>query len=141
MTGGRVTLFPPMSRRIALLTAVLALAVDLSFAIPAGAQQNPFGPLPPPQPTVTAAPTVAATPSSGNSTGRSTLFVIGGVLVVGFGIMGWFIARDARRGLPESQLAAVGRQRDQGPHARKREAKARARAKGRAQRQARKRNR
>jgi hypothetical protein len=128
-----------MSRRIALLTAVLALAL----AAPAAAQQgqSPFGPLPQPAPTVTAVPTATATPTSGDSTGRSTLFIIGGILVVGFAIMGWFIARDARRGLPESRLAAVGRQRDQGPHAHKREAKAKARAKGRAQRAARKRNR
>jgi hypothetical protein len=126
-----------MSRRIALLSAVLALAL----ATPAAAQQSPFGPLPQPAPTVTAVPTATATPSSGDSTGRSTLFIIGAVLVVGFGIMGWFIARDARRGLPESELAAVGRARDQGPHAHKRQAKARARAKGRAQRAARRRNR
>jgi hypothetical protein len=126
-----------MSRRVALLTTVLALAL----ATPAAAQQNPFGPLPQTQPTVTAVPTATSTPASGDSTGRSTLFIIGGVLVLGFGIMGWFIARDARRGLRESQLAAVGRPRDEGPHAHKRQAKAKARAKGRAQRQARKRNR
>jgi hypothetical protein len=126
-----------MSRRIALVATVLALAL----AAPAGAQQNPFGPLPQPAPTVTAAPTATATPASSDSTGRSTLFIIGGVLVVGFAIMGWFIARDARRGLREGQLATVGRPRDQGPHAHKRQAKAKARAKGRAQRAARRRNR
>ena len=131
------TLLPPMSRRIALLTTVLALALGT----PAAAQENPFGPLPQAQPTVTPVPTATSTPTSGDSTGRNTLFLIGGVLVVGFAIMGWFIARDARRGLPESQLAAVGRARDQGPHAHKRQAKAKARAKTRAQRQARKRNR
>lgn len=127
-----------MSRRIALLTTVLALAL----ATPAAAQQgSAFGPLPQAAPTVTAAPTATSTSTSGASTGRSTLFIIGGILVVGFAIMGWFIARDARRGIGQSELAAVGRARDEGPHAHKRQAKAKARAKGRAQRQARKRNR
>jgi hypothetical protein len=126
-----------MSRRLALLATVLALLP----AAPAAAQQNSFGPLPQPAPTVTAVPTATATPASSDSTGRSTLFIIGGILVVGFAVMGWFIARDARRGLPESELAAVGRPRDQGPHAHKRQAKAKARAKGRAQRAARRRNR
>jgi hypothetical protein len=126
-----------MSRRIALLTTVLALAL----AAPAGAQQNPFGGLPSVQPTVTAVPTATTTPASGDSTGRSTLFIIGGILVVGFAIMGWFIARDARRGLPEGRLAAVGRARDEGPHAHRRQAKAKARARGRAQRAARRKNR
>jgi hypothetical protein len=126
-----------MPRRIAVLTTVLLLGL----AAPAAAQQgNAFSPLPQPAPTVTAIPTATATSSSSDSS-RSTLFIIGGVLVVGFAVMGWFIARDARRGLGESRLAAVGRARDEGPHAHNRQAKARARAKGRAQRQARKRNR
>jgi hypothetical protein len=126
-----------MSRRIALLTTLLALVL----ATPAAAQTgNAFSPLPQPAPTVTPVPTAAPT-SSDSGSNRSTLFIIGGVLVVGFAIMGWFIARDARRGLGEGQLAAVGRARAEGPHAHKRQAKARARAKGRAQRQARKRNR
>jgi hypothetical protein len=131
------TLWRPMTRRIALITALLALAL----ATPAAAQ-NPFGPLPQAAPTqqpdLTPVPT--ATPDDG-STGKQTLFLIGGVLIVGFGIMGWFISRDARRGLPESQLAAVGRLREEGPHKHKRQAKAKARAKGRAQRAARKKNR
>ncbi len=124
-----------MSRRIALIAAVLTLAL----APAAAAQQNPFSPLPTVAPT--AVPTPTATPSSDSSTGRNTLFLIGGILIAGFAIMGWFIARDARRGLPESELAAVGRQRDQGPHKHKLQAKAKARSKGRAQRAARKRNR
>jgi hypothetical protein len=126
-----------MSRRIALIATLFTLVL----APVAAAQQNPFGPLPQPAPTVTAVPTPTATPSSDSGTGRNTLFLIGAVLVLGFGIMGWFIARDARRGLPESELAAVGRQRDQGPHKHKLQAKAKAREKGRAQRAARKRNR
>jgi hypothetical protein len=126
-----------MSRRIALIATLFALAL----APAAAAQQNPFGPLPQPAPTVTAVATPTATPSSDSSTGRNTLFLIGGILVVGFAIMGWFIARDARRGLPESELAAVGRARDQGPHKHKLQAKSKARSKGKAQRAARKRNR
>jgi hypothetical protein len=125
-----------MTRRLALLTTLLALAL----ATPAAAQQNPFGPLPQTAPTETPAP--AATPSSSdNHTGRTTLFVIGGALVIGFAIMGWFIMRDARQALPEDELAALGRLREQGPHAHKQHAKAKARSKGRAQRNARKANR
>jgi prephenate dehydrogenase len=59
---------------------------------------------------------------------------------VGFGVMGFFIARDARRSRPEVEYAGV-RLRDEGPHKHKRQAKAKARAKGRAQRAARKKNR
>jgi hypothetical protein len=132
------TLVPSMSRRIALLATVLTLALTAPAAAQTG---NAFGPLPQSQPTVTAAPTATATPASSDSTGRSTLFIIGGVLVVGFAIMGWFISRDARRGLGDSELAAVGRPRDQGPHAHERQAKAKARARGRAQRAARRKNR
>jgi hypothetical protein len=125
-----------MSRRLALITTLLALAL----ATPAAAQQSPFGPLPQAAPTDT--PTPAATPKSNdNNTGRMTLFAIGGALVIGFGAMGWFIMRDARRSIPEEDLAAMGRLREQGPHAHKRQAKAKARAKGRAQKTARRANR
>jgi hypothetical protein len=127
-----------MTRRIALITTLLVLAL----AAPAAAQQGggAFGPLPPAAPTETPAPT--PTPSSDdNNTGRNTLFVIGGALVIGFLIMGWFIMRDARRAIPEEDLAAMSRLREQGPHAHKQHAKRKARAKGRQQRQARKANR
>ena len=126
-----------MSRRIALITTLLVLAL----ATPAAAQQNPFGPLPS-APTET--PTPVATTSSNsdnNNTGRLTLFVIGGALILGFAVMGWFIMRDARRAIPEEDLAAMSRLREQGPHAHKQHAKRKARAKGRAQRTARKANR
>jgi hypothetical protein len=125
-----------MTRRIALITTVLALAL----VSPAAAQQNPFGPLPQAAPTETPTPTPVSS-ADDNSTGRVTLFVIGGALVLGFAFMGWFILRDARRSMPEDELAAMGRLREQGPHAHKRQAKARARSKGRAQRNARKHNR
>jgi hypothetical protein len=125
-----------MTRRLALLTTMLALAL----AAPAAAQQNPFGPLPSAS-TPTPAPTAAPSSSGDNNTSRVTLFVIGAALVVGFGAMGWFITRDARRAIPEEDLAAMSRLREQGPHAHKRQAKAKARAKGRAQKNARKSNR
>jgi hypothetical protein len=124
-----------MSRRIALITAVLALAL----VTPAAAQQDPFGPLPQAAPTQTAAPAATPTPDD-NSTNRTTLFLIGGVLVIGFAAMGFFIARDARRSRPEVATAGA-RLRDEGPHKHKRQAKAKQRAKGRAQRAARKKNR
>jgi hypothetical protein len=126
-----------MSRRIALITTLLVLAL----ASPAAAQDNPFGPLPPAA-TETPAPVAPTTSSSNdNNTGRNTLFVIGGALVVGFLIMGWFIMRDARKAIPEEDLAAMNRLREQGPHAHKQHAKQKARQKGRQQRQARKANR
>jgi hypothetical protein len=125
-----------MTRRIALIATLLVLAL----ATPAAAQQNPFGPLPA-APTETPAPTATPSTSDDNNTGRNTLFVIGGALVIGFLIMGWFIMRDARRAIPEEDLAAMSRLREQGPHAHKQHAKRKARAKGRAQRHARKANR
>jgi hypothetical protein len=126
-----------MTRRIALITTLLALVL----ATPAAAQQNPFGPLPQPAPTETPVATPVSNTSSDNNTGRNTLFLIGGALIVGFLAMGWFIMRDARQAIPEEDLAAMSRLREQGPHAHKQHAKRKARAKGRAQRHARKSNR
>jgi phosphate-selective porin len=126
-----------MTRRIALITTLLALAL----ATPAAAQQNPFGPLPQAAPTDTPTATPVSTKSEDNNTARNTLFIIGGALVIGFALMGWFIMRDARHSIPEEDLAAMNRLREQGPHAHKQHAKAKARAKGRQQRQARKANR
>jgi hypothetical protein len=126
-----------MTRRIALLTTLLALVL----AMPAAAQQNPFGPLPQPAPTETPVATPVSNTSDDNNTGRNTLFLIGGALIVGFLAMGWFIMRDARQAIPEEDLAAMSRLREQGPHAHKQHAKRKARAKGRAQRHARKSNR
>ncbi len=126
-----------MTRRIALITTLLALAL----ATPAAAQQDPFGPLPQAAPTETPTPTPVSSSSDGNNTGRNTLFGIGAALVIGFGLMGWFIMRDARKAIPEEDLAAMSRLREQGPHAHKQHAKRKARSKGRAQRHARKANR
>ena len=66
-----------------------------------------------------------------------TLLLIGGALLAGFAVMGWFIMRDARRSLPEAERVGP-RLREEGPHKRPKHAKERARAKTRAQKQARK---
>ena len=125
-----------MLPRIALISTLLVLAI----AAPAGAQSgSAFGPLPD---AVTPTPTVAATatPDDG-TTGRDTLFIIGGALIIGFGVMGYFILRDARTKLPEDERAHLNRARDQGPHAHQKQAKAKARERTRRQKQARKANR
>ena len=131
--GARLTtLSAPMTRRIALITTLLVLAL----AAPAGAQSGPFGPLPPADPAPTADGRARRRPTTARPA-RNVLFVIGGALIVGFGAMGWFIMRDARRSLPEDELAGP-RLRDEGPHKHQKQAKAKARAKTRAQKQARK---
>jgi len=120
-----------MSRRIALITSLLVLAL----AAPAGAQSGAFGPLPPAQPTPT--PTPENVSSSTSETGRNVLFIIGGALILGFGVMGFLILRDARSKAPEVAMAGGGLRED-GPHKHSKQAKAKARAKTRAQKQARK---
>jgi hypothetical protein len=117
--------------------ATLAIALTLlATAAPAFAQvgQNPFDNITP-EPSET--PTPTAVDTSTDTTGRNTLYIIGGALVVAFAGIGIWIARDARSNLPED-LRDSDRPRDQGPHKHERQAKAKARAKGRAQRQARK---
>jgi hypothetical protein len=121
--------------RVAVVCAFLALLAPAAIA---RAQDNPFGPLPQGAASATPTPTPTATDSGG--TGRTTLFVIGGGLLVAFAAMAAFVARDARRSLPEDKRPS-GALREEGAHRRKREAKARARAKGRAQKAARRRNR
>jgi hypothetical protein len=130
------TITAPMMRRIALITTVLTLAL----APAAIAQDNPFGPLPQAAPTETPTPAATVDPSTDN-TGRNTLFLIGGLLIVGFLGMGWFIMRDARAALPKEELAGLGRMRSDGPHLHKRQAKAQARKRVRAQKAARRKNR
>jgi hypothetical protein len=119
----------------------LAFLLVLALAAPATAfaqGDNPFGPLPPPAPS----PEPTADPQEDDSfggTGRETLYVIAGVLLVAFVSIGVWISRDARRFTPRgSDKAAL---REQGPHRRGRQAKAKARARTRAQRAARRRNR
>ena len=125
------TLSRPMTRRIALLTTLLVLVA----AAPAAAQGGAFGPLPPAEATPTATPQ-SSTIDEG-TTARNILFIIGGALIIGFGVMGWYIMRDARTGLPQAQLAGP-RLRDEGPHKHKKQAKAKARKKTHAQKAARK---
>jgi hypothetical protein len=121
-----------MTRRIALLTTLLVLAI----AAPAGAQGGgAFSPLPPADPIVTATPTVAA--ASDDSTGKNTLFIIGGALIIGFAIMGYLIMRDARNTVPEIEIAH-DIHREEAVHKRQKQDKARARKRTRAQKQARK---
>jgi hypothetical protein len=125
------TLSRPMTRRLALLTTMLVLALPAA----ASAQSSAFGPLPQaPAPTPTA--TAVTTTADDGSTGRTLLFGIGGVLIVGFLVMGYFIMRDARAAIPEAELA--GGLRDAGPHRHKMQAKAKARKKTHAQKAARK---
>jgi hypothetical protein len=126
------TLSPPMTRRLALITTMLVLALPAA----AGAQSGAFGPLPPAEPTPTPTVQSQSTVDDG-TTGRTILFIVGGVLIIGFGVMGWFILRDARGAIPEPELAGA-RLRDQGPHKHKMQAKAKARKKTHAQKAARK---
>ena len=128
------TLSAPMTR-IALITTLLVLAV----AAPASAQSGAFGPLPPAQPTPTPAPTTTV---DTGETGRNTLFIIGGALIIGFGIMGFLVLRDARRSAPKIVATSpVLPEAGAGVGARKAHsaaAKKKLRAKTRAQKQARK---
>jgi hypothetical protein len=122
-----------MTRPIALITTLLVLA----FAAPAAAQSGAFGPLPPAAPTPTPTPQTAT--SDTGETGQTTLFIVLGALVVGFGVMGFLVARDARRKVPE--IVTAGPVVPEGTGARKPHtaaAKKKMRAKTRAQKQARK---
>jgi hypothetical protein len=138
MPATQATLAAGMARAF-LVCALLCLALA-----PAARAQttNPFTPqLPPPSqsPVATPTPTATSAQDSGN-TGRTTLLVIGGALLVGFAVMAFFIARDARRSLPEDKRPKHAL-RDELAHSHKRQAKARARQKAKAQRAARRRNR
>jgi hypothetical protein len=128
-------------RRLVPLIAALALLLAVPGA--ALAQGNPFSPPPiNPNPTPAApTPTSTATPGGGlSSTGTTTLYVIGAALLVAFVGIGVWIARDARRALPESRrgepATADGPSRRRSP-----QVKQRARARTRAQRRARRHNR
>jgi hypothetical protein len=109
----------------------------LVLALPAAAsaQSGAFGPLPQ---AATPTPTAVATPTTDDgTTGRNILIIVGAALIIGFGVMGWFIMRDARAAIPEVELAGP-RLREDGPHKHKMQAKARARKKTHAQKAARK---
>jgi hypothetical protein len=120
-----------MTRRLALITTMLLLALPAA----ASAQSGAFGPLPQ---AATPTPTAVATPTTDDgTTGRNILIIVGAALIIGFGVMGWFIMRDARAAIPEVELAGP-RLREEGPHKHKMQAKARARKKTHAQKAARK---
>lgn len=124
-----------MTRRIATLTTLLVLA----FAAPAAAQGGAFGPLPSaPVPTQESNQNTTTTTDDGE-TGQTTLFIILGALLVGFGVMGVLILRDARNKAPE--IVTAGPAVPEGTGARKphtQAAKKKMRQKTRAQKQARK---
>jgi hypothetical protein len=133
-----------MARLAALLTLV-ALLVPATAAV---AQDNPFSPLPPPAATSTPVPTATPDTSSNSTTdqtGVNTLYLIGGALLVAFVAIGVWIARDARRSIPEHHRGRhmMAEPAPGEPRERRRDpkTKARARQKTRAQRQARKHNR
>jgi uncharacterized protein HemX len=123
-----------MTRRLALITTLLVLAI----AAPAGAQGGAFAPLPPAQ-----TPTPTATPQTSDSTetGRNVLLIIGGALIIGFAVMGYFIMRDAR-GAADRVVRADAlehdKHRSEALHQRQQLNKAKQRKKVRAQKQARK---
>jgi hypothetical protein len=129
-----------MTRVVAFL---VALALLLAVPAAALAQDNPFAPPPidPNAPVTAPTPTPTATPNSGlSSTGTTTLYVIGAALLIAFVAIGTWIARDARRAVPESRrgepVTAGGPTRRHTP-----EAKKKARQRTKAQRRARRRNR
>jgi hypothetical protein len=131
-----------MARVAAILTALL-LAVPAPVALAQTGQNGgggAFGPLPPAAPAPTATPTPDPAVEAQESTDRTLLFAIGGVLVVLFVVIGRVITRDARRTLHEEGGSAP-KLREQGPHRHARQAKAKARAKTKAQRRARRQNR
>ena len=125
-----------MRRILPLLVCCLLLAP----AAPALAQQSPFGPLPQPvEPTPTPTPN-DSTNVLGQDVGRSTLYIIAGLLLLTFVFIGWWISRDARKSLHERPHSAEWERRRHDPHERHRRQreKERARRKTRAQKQARK---
>ena len=126
-----------MRHRLAILSLVLVLLAPATALAQDG---NPFdGQLPPAQPEQTATP-VPSNSNAEQDTARTTLYIIGGALLVFFVGIGFWISRDARSNLTDEDRDSLrgSHQRDEGPHKHEREAKAKARAKGRAQRQARK---
>jgi hypothetical protein len=127
---------------LALLAPAAAVAQNNQNQPPPNQPTQPFSPLPPAQ------PTPAPTPEPEDEGfldseigGTSTLYVIAGVLLIAFILIGMFISRDAKRALPRAHRPDSRRLREEGPHKHKREAKAKARARTKAQKAARRRNR
>jgi hypothetical protein len=130
-----------MLRRVASAVILLVLLAPAS----ALAQGNDLLPPTAASPTSTPVPTATPTPDPASSTtGTTTLYIIGAALLVSFVFIGLWIARDARRSLPERRhrgstaepIAVDGAPRPKPPHV-----KQKARARGKAQRRARRANR
>jgi hypothetical protein len=133
-----------------MLRRLLSLALVVALLAPASAlgqqnqpRQDPFPPLPQPQPTAVPPPEDddGFLGLDNEIGGSATLYIIAGALLVSFIAIGMFISRDARRSLPAGHRPDARRTREEGPHKHKRQAKARARARSKAQRSARRKNR
>ena len=127
-------------RRAALVLLLLCLALPAA----AGAQSNPFGPLPEPvAPQVTAEPIEAPADQSGIST--SVLFLIGAGVLIVFVAIGVYISRDARSQLTDEDRRSLEREREKegvdSERKRSQQARKKARQRTRAQKQARKKQR
>jgi hypothetical protein len=125
-------------RRALALTAACLLALPAT----AVAQDNPFGPLPPAE-QPTPAPTAASGSADQSSVSRPLLLGIAGGVAILFVGIGFYIARDARRNLTESDRQKLEHQRERTDQQRREadRAKQKARARAKAQRQARKKQR
>jgi len=127
-----------MRRTACLLVCAAALAAAAPSAL---AQSSPFDPIPQSaQPTATPTPEdTGGTSVLGQDVGRTTLYAIAGAIAFAFVGIGWWIARDARRSLPERHRPDAPPEHLTAAERRKRERnRARARQKTRAQRAARK---
>jgi hypothetical protein len=136
--------FAALRRSVATAALVLALLTPATAAL----AQDPFTPpsappAAPPTPTPDDDDNAALDPDGGTQ----TLFIIAGVLLVGFVVIGVWMARDARRAVPEHArhrgARGVAEPAPGVPAERKRDpqARARARKKTRAQKRARRHNR
>src|SRR5689334_22806623 len=110
-----------MLRRVASAVTLLVLLAPAS----AFAQGNDL--LPPTAASPTAAPVPTPTPTpdpTSQTTGTTTLYIIGAALLVAFVFIGLWIARDARRSLPQKRhhgssaepLAVDGAPKPRPPH-------------------------
>jgi hypothetical protein len=131
--------------RLAVVFTLFALLVPAGVAV---AQDNPFTPLPAATPTAAPAPAPTSAPSTNGGladTGSRTLLLIAAALLVFFVAIGFWIARDARRSVPEHRRGRhmIAEPAPGEPRERRRDpkAKARARQRAKAQREARRHNR
>lgn len=125
-------------RRLAMILLVACLALPSV----AGAQSNPFGPLPQPPPP--AQPTPEPVEIDDGNLDTSVLLIIGGVVIAAFFGVGWYITRDARSRLTDDDRRSLMNERDGLDPERNRQSKAarkKARERAKAQKQARKKQR